>query len=249
VAHVVDKGTASRLRWKVRYRTVDGKARSRAFVTKAEALTFANSVDWQRGAGSLVDPKRSRLTFAEWVDRLGSAPTDLRPSSVARDNAYLGHRVLPHFASFRLCDVTTREVQAWADGLSLGERPLAAASVHRALHVLSKVLGAAVRDGRLLHNPTRGVVLPRLPEREARFLSSVELLSLEDAMPDRWALLVPFLVDVGLRIGEAAALRWRDVDTLRGRVHVRETYVEVRGRLLRSAQDALGSAYRPNADS
>jgi integrase len=38
---------------------------------------------------------------------------------------------------------------------------------------------------------------------------------------------VPFLADTGLRIGEAAALRWRDVDTLRGTVTVRETLVEV----------------------
>ena len=40
---------------------------------------------------------------------------------------------------------------------------------------------------------------------------------------------MPFLADVGLRIGEAAALRWRDVDTTRGLVVVREVLVEVRG--------------------
>lgn len=55
---------------------------------------------------------------------------------------------------------------------------------------------------------------------------------LEDAMPLYWRDLVLFLADTGLRIGEAAALRWRDVDTLRGTVTVRETLVEVPGGLI-----------------
>ena len=40
---------------------------------------------------------------------------------------------------------------------------------------------------------------------------------------------MPFLADTGLRIGEAAALRWKDIDVSAGTVHVRETFVEVRG--------------------
>lgn len=234
MAHIVDKGSASRLRWKVRYRTTGGQARSRAFPSKAQAQSFATAIESQRAAGSLVDPKRGRLTFGEWVERWHRMPSTLRPSSIARDNSYLGHRVLPHFSGFRLCDVTTHEIQTWADGLNASTR-LAPASVHKSVQVLSKVLASAVRDGRLSYNPARGVVLPPLPDTEARFLTSDELLRLEDAMPPRWAVLVPFLADVGLRIGEVAALRWEDVDTQSGRVRVRQTYVEVQGRGIFSA--------------
>lgn len=225
MAHIVDKGASSKLRWKVRYRTTGGQARSRAFTTKAQAQSFATAIESQRAAGSLVDPKRGRLTFGEWVERWHRQPSVLRPSSIARDNSCLGHRVLPHFSGFRLCDMTTHEIQAWADGL-----PLAPASVHKSVQVLSKVLASAVRDGRLAHNPARGVILPSLPDTEARFLTSDELLRLEDAMPPRWAVIVPFIADVGLRIGEVAGLRWEDVDTESGRVRVRRTYVEVQGR-------------------
>jgi integrase len=83
----------------------------------------------------------------------------------------------------------------------------------------------------LVVNPARGVRLPRIEDEEARFLSPAELLALEHAMPQQWAVLVPFLADVGLRIGEAAGLRWRDVDTWQGIVTVRQVLFEVRGQI------------------
>ncbi|MGZ4676007.1 MAG: tyrosine-type recombinase/integrase [Acidimicrobiia bacterium] len=40
---------------------------------------------------------------------------------------------------------------------------------------------------------------------------------------------MPFVADTGLRIGEAAGLRWRDLDLRAGTVRVREVLVEVHG--------------------
>ncbi|MGZ6998438.1 MAG: hypothetical protein ACXVLZ_09435 [Acidimicrobiia bacterium] len=60
---------------------------------------------------------------------------------------------------------------------------------------------AAVRDERLAINPARGVDLPRIADEEARFLTPDELLGLEDAIDPRYAVLVPFVADTGLRIG------------------------------------------------
>jgi hypothetical protein len=51
-------------------------------------------------------------------------------------------------------------------------------------------------------------------------------------MPEPWTVLVPFIADTGLRIGEVAGLRWRDVGTWNGTVSVREVLVEVRGEAL-----------------
>ncbi len=144
--------------------------------------------------------------------------------------------VVPHFGKYRLGDVTRSEVQGWVDTLASEPRdgtdePLAPATVHKACQVLAKVLEAAVVDERLATNPARGVRLPRVEDSEARFLTADELLALEEAMPEPWSLLVPFLADVGLRIGEAAGLRWADVDTWAGTVQVRQVLVEVHGQI------------------
>lgn len=145
--------------------------------------------------------------------------------------------MLPHFGPWRLSDISRQSVQEWVHLLSttppVGRgKPLAPASVQKAHQVLSKVLEAAVRDERLGLNPARGVDLPRIPDDEARFLTPDELLVLEEAMPDAYKVLIPFLADTGLRIGEAAGLRWRDVDLTAGTVQVREVLVEVRGKAI-----------------
>jgi integrase len=77
----------------------------------------------------------------------------------------------------------------------------------------------------------RRIPLPRVDADEMRFLSPDELLALEDAMPERWNVIVPFLADVGLRIGEAAGLCWSDIDTWHGVVRVRQVLVEVPGEI------------------
>ena len=122
----------------------------------------------------------------------------------------------------------------WAGSAKPKDAP---ATIAKATQVLAKILDAASREDRIATNPGRGVALPRLPDAEARFLTSAELLALEHAMPERWALLVPFVADVGLRIGEVAGLRWHDVDTFRGQVTVQEVLTEVHGQAHLGAPD------------
>jgi integrase len=90
---------------------------------------------------------------------------------------------------------------------------------------------AAVRDGRLARNPAAGVDLPRLPTTERRYLTHAQLADLaERCGPHR--LLVLVLGYTGLRWGEAAALRVRRIDLLRGRIEVAESVTDVNGRMV-----------------
>lgn len=79
---------------------------------------------------------------------------------------------------------------------------------------------AAVDEGYLLAAPAAKITVPDI---EPRFLDGVELIQFEEAFDEWWALTVPFLADVGLRIGELSALRVQDVDLLRGSVRVSKT--------------------------
>jgi integrase len=84
-----------------------------------------------------------------------------------------------------------------------------------------------VAEGLLDTNVAAGVKAPAVPHAEARFLTPDELVRLEAAMDGWWGLVVPFLADTGLRLGELAGLRVEDVDVLRGRVRVVRTVVYV----------------------
>lgn len=70
---------------------------------------------------------------------------------------------------------------------------------------------------RLANANARGPV-----ERTA--LSDAELARLLDEVDDEHWLLVLLLSQTGLRIGEAVALQWQDVDLLACRIHVRRRY-------------------------
>ncbi len=80
-------------------------------------------------------------------------------------------------------------------------------------------------------NPCSGLRLERTEHAPMRFLSADEVARLADAIGEPYDVLVTFAAYTGLRAGELAALRWENVDLLRGAVTVAESYAEVHGRL------------------
>ena len=70
---------------------------------------------------------------------------------------------------------------------------------------------------------------PRVQRKEIRVLDSEQTRHLLDvaANDSKVGPLVTLLATTGLRIGEALALRWRDVDLRTGTVKVNRTLVEI----------------------
>jgi len=237
MANVQKIGEGRDAKYRVKYRTLSGQGRSKTFDRKIDADRFGDSIETDKIRGTFSDPTRGRIRFGDWVTHWLSLPHNTRPSTRARDESYIQNQILPHFARYRLADITRAEVQQWVHLLQSTPRsdtkgPLAAATIHKAHQILAKILEAAVIAERLATNPARSVQLPKNLDKEARFLTPSELLSLESAMPERIAVLIPFIADVGLRIGEAAGLRWRNVDSWKGSVTVDEVLVEVHGKVL-----------------
>jgi integrase len=80
-------------------------------------------------------------------------------------------------------------------------------------------------------NPSHGVELPGVPEQnEIRFLDEADWEAvLRHVTPGPYAALDRAFhlaaIMAGLGHGELIALRWRDVDWLAGRIHVRQNWV------------------------
>ena len=86
----------------------------------------------------------------------------------------------------------------------------------------------AVAENRLVMNPVDGVELPSVVGAEQRFLTLEQLRRLADAAGAH-RLLVYVLGTCGLRFGEVAELRWRDVDLAARRLRIARSVTLVDG--------------------
>lgn len=102
---------------------------------------------------------------------------------------------------------------------------LSASSVAHAHTVLAGILDDAVADRRLAANPARRVKLPRKTPKARNYLTATQASALADESkhPD----IVLLLATIGLRWGEMAALRVRDIDFGRGRIRVERSASKV----------------------
>ena len=116
---------------------------------------------------------------------------------------------------------------------------LAPKTIANHLGLLRLLFRVAKRWRLVTANPLDDVEPPRVEQQEMNVLTEAEIARLltayreleQEADPDErpwWALarrLVEVALSTALRRGELLALRWRDVELLEGRLHVREAYV------------------------
>ena len=123
----------------------------------------------------------------------------------------------------------------------LAARGLAPGSVRNLLAPVRALLADAHEDGLIRGNPAAGIRIVQRVENEsgepgAKALTEDELRALLAEIPDEWRLFFELLAHTGLRIGEAVALTWADVDFGKRRLHVRR-------RLYRGRFDSPKSRY------
>ena len=140
-----------------------------------------------------------------------------KPSEVQSKRSILKHHLLPFFGGKRLDVIQQREIETYKSAkLKAG---LAPKSVNNHLTILRRILSLATEWGVLSHVPP--VKWLRVPEPEFDFLDFEEAPRLEKGAAGEWAVMIIVGLTTGLRQGELLALRWEDVDLVRGRLLVR----------------------------
>lgn len=162
--------------------------------------------------------------------------TDLRPTTADSYRRLTHLHILPHLGNLDLGDLTPQRLQTWLGDLSLtpsrAGRPLSTRTVSYAMAILRAALNDAVRLGILERNPFDRVRSPRARPRLVESFTLEQMRTLDTvAAHHRLGPLVTFLWQTGLRIGEALALRWDDVDLTSSSLRVRRTVAEVSGKL------------------
>ena len=224
-------GTVRKLpsgRWQARYRDGSGKMFSAptTFPTKTDATRFLAVVEADIARGLYIDPRAGRVTFAEWADRWLARPGK-RAASTARDRQALA-AFRPHLGSVLLVGLTPGLIQEVVD---LRSKVAAPATVARDFSALRAAINAAVNADLIARSPARNIALPRVVHSEHTELSPSQLVSLVDELPGHYRVLVLVGAVLGLRWGEAVALRVRDVDFMRQTVTIAQTVEELSGRL------------------
>lgn len=214
-------GSASyQARWRDRSKT----ERSATFDTPKEAGEFLVDLRRRMRNGASGDPSLGQIPFAAWWDTW-QAGRHVEPSTMARDLSYGRSHILPRWGDVWLIDVTFEDAVEWVSRLK--KAGIAPATQNKAVSLFKQAMAAAVDADRLAADPVAKVKAPPVPKNEAAYLDDEELELLELAVDLHWRLMIPFMVDTGLRIGEVAAVRVRDLDLDRGLVRIRKAAVYV----------------------
>ncbi len=160
------------------------------------------------------------------VDGLG----EHKPTTRENYKTMVRKHINPVIGSVRLDRLSPLDVQ----GLINAKRATHSASTVRLIFaVLHRALEQAVEWELMARNPAAKVKRPRAGAPHTRFLSAEEAEAvLTTARGTRLYALVAVALAIGLRRGEALALRWSDVDFVRGSLTVRRTLSRVGGELV-----------------
>lgn len=169
------------------------------------------------------------LTFGEYAETfLAERHVKGRPlTAVTRDNYRTSLRlyILPTFGDMPLTAITREAVKRWYDTCAPGRQTTRA----RAYGVLRVILNDALDNDLIPTNPCKIRGGGRVERESVTRVATVEELSvIADHMPDHRRLMVQLAGWCGLRYGEVAELRRRDIDTRAGMIHIRRSVVFTR---------------------
>ncbi|MSO41846.1 MAG: site-specific integrase [Solirubrobacterales bacterium] len=216
---------------------VNGKQHKESVRTLEQARKLKAARETDRNRGEFQEQSRIPLReyAEEWIDRYqGNGRrgfTDDTRQDYRRD---LSRYAYPFFDERRgrtVSGITPRDVADWITWLCNEHqqgRALADATVRRIMSPMRACLATARREGLIRHSPLDGATLPHRPEIDdveeiVKAFSRDQLRTFLAIVRPEYQLLFRLLAATGLRWGEVAALRWRDLqlDGSRPRVRVR----------------------------
>lgn len=209
----------------------DGRRRRRYFYAPTRPELLRKVADERARAGGSLKP-RVPGTVGSWMTSwLEEMRGQLNPQShVSYETAWRVHAEdvigACSLEKFDVPEVEQLFRKLRDDGASPSVVNKVATILHRAFAVAIK------RRAYLRPNPFALVDRPRMQRPETRVLEPAEVAAfLKAAKGDRYEALWVLLVTSGLRLGEALALRWSDVDLERRTITVSRSFLEISGRI------------------
>lgn len=157
--------------------------------------------------------------FEEFVEQfLAVAATQNKPSTQQDKASILTHHLTPAFGRKRLSDISYAAIQDYA---AKKAQKLAKKTVNNHLTVLRRLLVVAKKRGVIQAIPE--IEWLKAPDPEFDFLDFEEADRLVAGADGEWGTMILVALRTGMRQGEILALRWEDVDLVKGQLSVRRS--------------------------
>ncbi|VGV71549.1 DNA integration/recombination/inversion protein [Streptococcus pyogenes] len=182
--------------------------------------------------GSTIKRKVVIKTFKElshlWLE---TYKLTVKPQTYDATVTRLNRHIMPTLGNMKVDKITASDIQMLINRLSKYYVNYTAVR-----SVIRKILQQGVLLGLIDYNPARDIILPRKQpnaKKKVKFIDPSDLKSflehLESSQHKRYnlyfdAVLYQLLLSTGLRIGEACALEWGDIDLENGTIAINKTY-------------------------
>ena len=201
------------------YVRFEGKEKGLGGFNQRNAETALRQAEVEIAKGVFMQPKKEDPLFTEWVEKwLASKKQSLKPSTYASYESAFKTHINPFFKGKRLSKIDNGAVEEWIEWMQTqtigdrGKKPISAATIGKNFRYLRACLRRAYRRGYLPEYPCIDLDLPRVRRSEMDCLNDEEIMTLLDVAEEPERTLFAVLGLSGLRLGEALALRWRDID-------------------------------------
>lgn len=236
----------------------DGKRTYFYGKTRAEAVKKLKAYTDELARNNYLVPETCELRamILHWLE--SEMYISLKPKSYESKRYTVEHLILPYLGERVVSSITRADVQDLIIKLS---KQYAWWTVKKVYDTLNQFYKSAILDRRLLINPVLGVKLPRKNTgncKPIRFFSEEELHDILTVATETYPNGTPItrlgyafhlLAYTGMRIGEAIALTWDDVDFSRKLIYVNKNSVtfknpdpEAEQKYLTEVQDSTKTA-------
>lgn len=198
-----------------------GKQKSVSFKTTDQATAKRLLKDWLGELDRQASEDAANITFeelaAQWTEADGG---DLKASSRTRRAACVKN-ITPAFHGLKIRHITAKHCDDWKSARLKDE--ISAATLKKEIETMRGAFRYATERGLIMRDPSALLKKPRVrnkvpnvPTRE-QFAALIDAIRAEKQGKGRdGANLVELCAYSGMRVGEATALRWRDVDFANG---------------------------------
>lgn len=205
----------------------NGKEKKASFAVKDAAQAHLTNIDHRQRSGTYVSRERGRVHVEDLLEPWISILVHLQPSTASMTEYDVAATIRPYWGKRIVSDITRADVQEWVSGMDKAPR-----TVETIYGRFRNFLNWCVEDGRIPGNPASGVNLPKGNKREHIYLRVSEVSRLALSIDPFYTDLVWFLAMTGLRFGEAAELRAKDLHLDRGRLTVARSVTAVKGKMV-----------------
>lgn len=221
----------------------DGTAKRKTIYGKTAAEVNRKLQEFKKNFyknGKADYSKESLQVFMErWL--VNTKRLSIKPTSYDRLETTCKTKIFPELGFYQISAISPEDVQSFINKIGTEYSYSTTKKCYEALNACFKF---AVKREYIRRNPADGIAIPKVnqkPQSEIKFFTNEQIDQIKreamlindiDNKPVyRNGAIVPFLLNTGLRVGEAIALEWKDIDFERRFISVSKNVSYVKNRV------------------